>query len=1038
MKKRTKKVLSFGVAALMAVSALPFSALSVSASIPTKQTENGGTPYNFLLEEQGSGVQTISISKDEIAAGDVTKTLDVFIDSEEWPDDNYLSSVKLNWVATKDATFADGGAIANGIYYQNVFNASKKVNQHDVTMPNGLGTIVGTPYSGAFCMSPMFEEDEDLHTWSYNDAQSNGVIREIACDKIFGANLIANGDNKVKFEYDYYANADDYLADKDADKATHKSHKVQECDVKQKEDGTPYIEYSYINPGGEVAANYVEKTVTVDLPCYSTTRFVKDDKGNDCVPDINNYYSWGFIAASPDDRTYFVGGKSTDLRFTSFDVVVPKDTAEGTYYVQICSRNANKDLIPMPSAADFDSVKADQENYRATVGPLEDMSTAIQGKKDAATYALPQDPSKAIVKIVVGDGTVTDTTTTAAETTTTENSTTAATTAATTVTTDDKSDEFAWKIGEVACEPGDKKVKLNGTSYKVEQTVGGTENNKAAIVTYAQSNENVELVSGTDASLVDLAAKVDKSASIDAHIAASTIKLIDNDGNGKVDAAVYTPAKVGKVNTVSKSAIAVTQGVGTVKFDDYTIYDGVKKNDYVSVVADTYTSDDNGVVTKLDVVSGKIDGARTHEVKINGTWYKVASTAPNMATGDSYDVAIVGGVVVFGEMTAESSKNVMAITGVKTKAGATPNSTVYNLENEVGDNDKYLKVKAYFADGTSSEIKISKINGTKLNNLTVATGSTLEATVAQTIAVANLYTYSKLSDGMYDVKLLSSTNKAGYDVVGNGNYSKQKIDSKTLADDAVVFVIATNETKVMTGKQIKDWPDSANFSSMYAATESNGINYIKVAAIKGNTTTPNADGDLKYAYVVANSYTSKVEGEDGNKTAYDVWTADGAKTLYVDGTGTTVASGSILVYKEDGKYITITDSFKPSNGSYAQANATAKIRIDTVAITGFDYKSEGTLAIAKDASSTIPTDLTLDKDCVFIAVNSKDEEGMEGGMEGVQFANPGKVDSSKYIPNAIVVTDSDDDNNVLAVIYDANDIDWNDGLKDASNNPAEF
>ena len=155
-----------------------------------------------------------------------------------------------------------------------------------------------------------------MHTWSYNDAQSNGVVREIACDKIFGANLIANGDNKVKFEYDYYANADDYLADKNADKATHKSHKVQECDVKQKEDGTPYIEYSYINPGGEVAANYVEKTVTVDLPCYSTTRFVKDSDGNDCVPDINNYYSWGFIAASSDDRTYFVGGKSTDLRFT--------------------------------------------------------------------------------------------------------------------------------------------------------------------------------------------------------------------------------------------------------------------------------------------------------------------------------------------------------------------------------------------------------------------------------------------------------------------------------------------------------------------------------------------------------------------------------------------------------------------------------------------------------------------------------------------------------------------------------------------------
>ena len=594
---------------------------------------------------------------------------------------------------------------------------------------------------------------------------------------------------------------------------------------------------------------------------------------------------------------------------------------------------------------------------------------------------------------------------------------------------------------------GDKKVKLNGTSYKVEQTVGGTEDNKAAIVTYAQSNTKVQLTEDTDASLVDLAAEVDKTGSIDANIAASTIKLIDNDGNGKVDAAVYTPAEVGKVNTVSKSAIAVTNGVGTVKFDDYDIYDGVKKNDYVSVIKDTYTSDDNGIVTKLDVVSGKIDGARTNEVKINGTWYKVASTAPNMATGDSYDVAIVGGVVVFGEMTAESSKNVMAITGVKTKAdtsvGAAPGSTVYNLENEVGDNDKYLKVKAYFADGTSSEIKISKINGTKLNNLTVASGSTLEATVAQTIAVANLYTYSKLSDGMYDVKLLSDTNKAGYDIVGTGSYANQKINSKTLADDAVVFVIASDETKVLTGKQIKDWPDStsATFSGMYAATESNGINYIKVAAIQGGTTTPNADGDLKYAYVVANSYTSEMKGEDGNKTAYDVWTENGGTTLYVDGTGTPVTSGSILVYKEDGKYITITDSFKPANNSYAKTNDDAKISIDTVAITGFDYKSEGTLAISKDDSSHIPTDLTLDEDCVFIAVNSKDEEGMEGGMAGVQFANPGKS-PSKYIPNAIVVTIKDDtnkdDGNVLAVIYDANDIDWNDGLKDADKNPTEF
>ena len=571
---------------------------------------------------------------------------------------------------------------------------------------------------------------------------------------------------------------------------------------------------------------------------------------------------------------------------------------------------------------------------------------------------------------------------------------------------------------------GGKKVKLDGTSYKVENGVAGTETNGAKIVTYNQSNEKVKLDGTNESSLADLAAKVDKKGTkVDEDVAASIITLIDNDGNGKVDAAVYTPARVGKVNTVSKSAIAVTNGVGTVKFDDYDIYDGVKKNDYVSVISDTYTSDDTGIVTKLDVVSGKVEGTRTNEVKINGTWYKVASdTAPNMDAGDSYDVAIVGGVVVFGEMTAESSKNVMAITGIK---GNDFNNPV--LENEVGESDKYLKVKAYFADGTSSEIKISKINGTKLNKLGNDENA-IKTAVKATVKAASLYTYSKLSDGMYDIKLLSDTNKAGYDVVGTGAYSKQKIAGKTLADDAVVFVIADDETKIVTGKQIKDWPNNASFAGMYAATESNGINYIKVAAVTGGASVPNADGDIKYGYMLSHSYTADVEGEDGNKTAYNVWTNEGEKTLYVDGTGASVESGSILAYKEDGKFITITDSFKPAAGSLRKSSD--GIYFDTVAITGFDYKAEGTLSVVKGDNTT--EEKTLNEDCVFIAVNSKDDEGMEGGMEGIQFANPGKVTSTKYMANAIIVTINDthnsDNGEVMAVIYDANDIDWADGV----------
>lgn len=91
------------------------------------------------------------------------------------------------------------------------------------------------------------------------------------------------------------------------------------------------------------------------------------------------------------------------------------------------------------------------------------------------------------------------------------------------------------------------------------------------------------------------------------------------------------------------------------------------------------------------------------------------------------------------------------------------------------------------------------------------------------------------------------------------------------------------------------------------------------------------------------------------------------------------------------------------------------------AITGFDYTAEGTIA-ARNVNKSV--ELTLDKDCVFIAVNSKDEEGMEGGMEGVQFANPAAT-ANKYIPNAVMVTIKDGtEDKVVAVVYDANNVDW--------------
>ena len=573
------------------------------------------------------------------------------------------------------------------------------------------------------------------------------------------------------------------------------------------------------------------------------------------------------------------------------------------------------------------------------------------------------------------------------------------------VYTDDDSKVVATGyVGQLETVSSGDKIKLAGTEYKL----AGNDTND---IVYRLNQDTTAQVS---VSLNSLATSVTGSPAV--NVAAQPIKLIDNDGNGKVDLAVVTPVQVGKVTSVSKTSVAIDSGVGTKKFDDFNVYDGVAKNDYVMVIADTNTSDGKGAISKLDVISGKITGLRTDEVQVDGTWYTTGAGVPTMNVGDSYDIVAVGGVVLFAEMTAASDRDILTLSAVEGGTDTTNfNTPSSDLDNDLGSTDKYLKAKAYFMDGTSAEIKITKIDGTKIGSV---------ASVDSDITPATLYTYSKLSDGTYDVTPLdNTTNKAGYDLINTGAYNKQKIDGKTLNDDAVVFVMGTTEVKVLTGAQIKDWGDAAAFNGMYAATESNGINYIQVAAIAGAGNVPNADGDYKFAYMLSNSYSTSMEGEDGTKYAYDVWTGSKSVTLYAE-SNTSVASGSILAYKEDGKFITVAGSYKPSatgaNGSASELN------FYTVAVTGFDNKVEGNLVASTLTGAG--NEYTLHEDCVFIAVDSKNEASAEGDINSVTFANPNST-NTKYVPNAVIVTlnkprDSND-GKVLAIIYDAVDIDWN-------------
>ena len=543
---------------------------------------------------------------------------------------------------------------------------------------------------------------------------------------------------------------------------------------------------------------------------------------------------------------------------------------------------------------------------------------------------------------------------------------------------------------------GDK-IKLDGTSYKFDNGYS-----LDATLVY-DVNKDTNAVS-----LRSLANAADKAV-VTPTVAASKIKLIDNDGNGKVDAAVQTPVQVAKVTSVSKTSFSVkylTAGVSnkTIDFDDAEVYDGIKKDDFVTIIDDANRASDKSLVEKLDVVSTKVTSTRTNEAKATGTdWYKLAVAKDgrvSVTSGNEYDLVIVGGVIVDADETAASTSTVAYIADVKDKA-----------ETTLGSKDIAWKVGIYFQDGTNDEVKVSKIGGTKLKD--VASYDTVMAGMKQ-----KLVTYSKLSDGTYDIKLVGDNNKVGMDWTANvaastsskntnkDVYAVQKIGNKSVADDAYVFVDTAKEVKVLTGKQINNWSDEVKLaftSNGMLTKDSNGIAYVKFATLisKADEKVPGASKDTLYAYVVSDAYKTDVDGED--KAAYDVWTGTEVKTLIEDASAPSVSAvaGNVISYSE--------------NGNYADE---IKLVGTEAAITGYD-KNNVTYRVDNTKNNVYTYE--LDDDCVFIAMNDDKNEGMEGSKDAVTTANEKTVSGvDYYVTNAYIVL-NDDGDKIIAIVYDADD-----------------
>ncbi len=529
-------------------------------------------------------------------------------------------------------------------------------------------------------------------------------------------------------------------------------------------------------------------------------------------------------------------------------------------------------------------------------------------------------------------------------------------------------------IGDIDCKATDTTVDFGDNSYKLDNTTA------AKTPVYAFNN-------------FDGAAK--NLGTLPTNKAAS-FKAVDLDGDGKVDQVVYTPFTVAKVTYVGSKSF--TAGGKTVKFEDANVYEGMAKNDYVTVVDKKNTVDDTTTYAKVDtIVSGAITSTKNSgkSFKIADTWYDIAdesllisgSSKTATAGGTASKAVIVNGYAFYLDTTKS----------VETKDYAVVVSAVGSYANGLNGN----QAKLIFTDGTKKVVDTDKNYSAYTDN---------EQTQNKDSQVGKLVTY-KVEDDKYVLTPASGkADEAGFDKVVTGNYAyakngKSTIGGNYIAEDAVVFVKKSDDSySVVTGATLMKYSDSSvtKVNNAYADENSaTGYKTISLAYVEGTKDISSADN--QYGYVVSSIET--VDNKDNGLVAtfkifngtetITVTTSDKANSADL----TNLAKNTVITYAADGDYIDVKsvaklDKSNQSIGAIVSYNGDDEFSY----ITG--TTTEDGMDVIK-ADGTAHNNVEIDKNTVILTVNVADKEGVPGG----ELALADKTAKDNYYANVLVFGD---------------------------------
>ncbi|MBU5458615.1 S-layer homology domain-containing protein [Oscillibacter sp. MSJ-31] len=560
---------------------------------------------------------------------------------------------------------------------------------------------------------------------------------------------------------------------------------------------------------------------------------------------------------------------------------------------------------------------------------------------------------------------------------------------------------------ELGTDTADKKVKLAGTEYKLDDV---------------EANIDVYLFNGS--------AIADAGYNLNAITAdkASALTLVDSNDNGKYNYAIIVPATVAKVTYVGTKS--VTAG-GVYTFEDNNVYTGVAKNDYAKIVAAANSVYGKAVLTKVDSVEGKVTALKGNDIKVDNTWYKkVDGSLP--AVGNTVKLAVVGGYYYNVEVVnGKTLDNVLFVM----KAG---NLDGYGIGSGVEAKVMYAK------DGSVATIKISKVNGNNATRVTngdyVTSLSSTSSYAAGNVVVGAMYTF-KEKNGSIELTMLAddvigSTKFAESTTVYVTSTTKPTVDGKVIADDAVVMVYdATNDkASFITGATLKSWKSNWGDTVQYLYSKVNGVETASVIALYDAAAIPGLSGSAGYGYVTGTTY--YVEEDNTGYAVMDIWTNDGQLTAVKaenlsnadsDAVGGAVAHTTFVT--PDATKVTTLDA--AAKGAFVTFDKLSNGNIDNVKAIGTAYALLGTY-VNKDNE----TELTLDadgiapagsgtaiitKDTKIVYVDTDKKTGAEGGE--IALAQETAV-SGAYVLNVVVAgvtdLDGDADDEISVIFVDVN------------------